>query len=123
MRRPWLIFGVLLATAIMAFTVSAEWSAQSWLDLAAYVVSVIAFFGVVIYALGRETHGAGFWRAFRWVFIAVVAGQVLVHAVGTAKQHGYSAGGTIVFVAVISTIMGLIFALQWIAMTRLANEQ
>ena len=40
MRWPWLIFGILLACGFTAFTINADWSAQSWLDLAAYAVSL-----------------------------------------------------------------------------------
>lgn len=122
-RRPWLIFGILLTCGIVAFTVSADWSAQSLLDRTAYVVSVIGVLAVLIYTFRRQPSGASFWGAFRWVFVGVVAAQVLVHATGTAKQLGYGVAGTVALVAVISVIIGWIFALQWIAMTRLSNEQ
>jgi hypothetical protein len=122
-RRPWLIFAVLLCCGIIGFTVSADWSAQSWLDLAAYAVSVVAILGVLIYALGGVRSRPAFWRAFRWVFIGVVTAQVLVHAIKVAKQHGYSVVGTVIFIAFVAAVMGWIFALQWIAMTRLAKAR
>src|SRR3954466_11833919 len=78
-RRAWLIFGLLLTCGIITFTVSVDWSTQSWLDLAAYAVSVVAIVGVLIYAIGGAPHGAVFWRAFRWVFVGVAAAQVSVH--------------------------------------------
>ena len=122
-RRPWLIFGILLTCGMIAFSLSADWSAQSWLDLAAYTVSLVAIAGVLIYAFGGVSFAAVFWRAFRWVFVGVVIAQVLIHATEAAQQHGYSLAGTVVFVAVITIIVGWIFALQWIAMTRLAKGQ
>jgi hypothetical protein len=122
-RRAWLIFGLLLTCGIFAFSVSADWSAQSWLDVAAYAVSVVGIVGVLAYATSRAPIGAAFWGAFRWVFVAVVVAQVLDHAIETAKRHGYSVAGTVAFVVVVSIIMGWIFALQWVAMTRLARGQ
>jgi hypothetical protein len=122
-RRPWLIFGILLTCGIVAFSVSADWRTQSWLDLAAYMVSVLGIVSVLIYAVGRPRSGGAFWGKFRWVFLGVVTAQVLVHAIETAKQHGYSILGSVVFVVVIGVVMGWIFGLQWIAMTRLAREQ
>jgi hypothetical protein len=122
-RRPWLIFGALLTCGIIGFTISADWSAQSWLDVAAYVVSVIAIIGVLIYAFGAAPAGPVFWGAFRWVFAGVAAAQVLVHAMETAEQHGYSVAGTIAFVVVVGTVMGLIFAFQWVVIARLADKR
>lgn len=121
-RGPWLIFGVLLICGIVAFSVSADWSAQSWLDVVAYVVSVVGIVGVLAYATSRTPVGAAFWGVFRWVFVAIVATQVLVHAIGTAKQHDYTVAGTVAFVVVATLLMGWIFALQWIAMSRLARQ-
>jgi hypothetical protein len=122
-RRAWLIFGLLLTCGIITFTVSVDWSTQSWLDLAAYAVSVVAIVGVLIYAIGGAPHGAVFWRAFRWVFVGVAAAQVSVHSIAAAKQHGYSAAGTAAFFTVIAIMMGWILALQWVALTRLATEE
>lgn len=122
-RRSWLIFGLLLTCGILAFSVSADWSTQSWLDVAAYVASLVGIVGVLAYATNQAPVGATFWAAFRWVFVAVVAAQVVVHAIETAEQHGYSVAGTVAFVVVASLIMGWIFALQWVAMTRLARGQ
>jgi hypothetical protein len=122
-RRPWLIFGLLLTCGIVAFTVSADWSAQSWLDVAAYVVSLVGIVGVLAYATSRTPIGAAFWGAFRWIFVAIVTAQIWVHAIETANRHGYAAIGTVVFVAVVGLIMGWIFALQWVAMTRLAKAR
>lgn len=122
-RRPWLIFGLLLTCGIVAFSVSADWSAQSWLDVAALVVSVVGVLGVLTYATSRAPVRAAFWGAFRWIFIVIVAAQVFVHAIETAKRHGYSEAGTVAFVVVAALIMGWIFALQWVAMTRLARER
>jgi hypothetical protein len=121
-RRPWLIFGLLLTCGIVAFSVSVDWSAQSWLDLGAYGVSVVGILGVLIYAVRDAPYGAAFWGAFRWVFVGVVTAQVLVHAIEAAKQHGYSTAGTVVFVLMVFVVMGWIFVLQWIAMTRLAKQ-
>ena len=56
-------------------------------------------------------------------FIAVVVPQGLVHAIEVAKQHGYSAPGSIAFILVAAVLGGWIYVLQWIAMTRLAKEQ
>jgi hypothetical protein len=122
-RRSWLFFGILLACGIIAFTVSVDWATQSWLDLAAYAVSVIAILGVLIYAFGGVRSRPVFWRAFRWVFIGVVTAQVLAHAIRVAQQHGYSVVGTIIFIAFVAAVVGWIFALQWIAMTRLAKTR
>jgi hypothetical protein len=122
-RRPWLIFGILLACGIIAFTVSADWSAQSWLDLSAYAVSAVAIVGVLIYACGVVRSRPVFWRAFRWVFIGVVTAQVLAHAIGVAQQHGYSVVRTVIFIAFVAAVVGWILALQWIAMTRLAKPR
>lgn len=122
-RRPWLIFGILLTCGIVAFSVSVDWSAQTWLDLADYAVSVIATLGVFLYAFGREPSGAAFWRVFRWVFVGVASAQATVHAVHVANEHEYSVAGTVAFLLMIAVVIGWIFALQWIAMTRLAKEQ
>jgi hypothetical protein len=121
-RSPWLIFGLLLACSVVAFSVSADWSAQSWLDLAAYVVSVVGIAGVLAYATSRP-FAPVFWGLFRWVFVAVVAAQAFVHTMETAKRHGYSLAGSIIFILVVTVTIGWIFALQWVAMTRLAKEQ
>jgi hypothetical protein len=122
-RRPWLIFGILLACGIIGFTVNADWSAQSWLDLADYAVSIVAIIAVFIYAFDRQVAGATFWRMFRWVFVGVAAAQACVRAVEVAKRHGYSLAGTVGFVVMAAVVLGWIFVLQWVAMTRLANEQ
>jgi len=108
---------------MIAFSVSADWSTQSWLDLADYAVSVIAIIGVFIYALDRDVAGAAFWRIFRWVLVGVAAAQAFVHAVEVAKRHGYSTGGTVALVLMAAVLLGWIFVLQWVAMTRLAKDQ
>jgi membrane protein DedA with SNARE-associated domain len=112
----------MLACAIVVFSVTVEWSAQSWLDLAAYVVSIVAVAGVLAYATSRP-FGAAFFGLFRWVFVTVVATQAFVHAMETAKRHGYSMAGTAVFVLVLAVVIGWVFVLQWVALTRLAKEQ
>ena len=122
-RWPWSIFALLLACGIAAFSVSVDWSAQSWLDIAAYAVSLVGILGVFLYASGRPPSGAAFWRAFRWLFIGVVALQGLVHAIEVAKAYGYSVAGTIAWIITVAVVVGWIYALQWIAMTRLAKEQ
>ena len=122
-RRPWLFFGILLICGIIAFSVKADWSVQSWLDLADFDVSVIGTVGVLIYAVGRSTSGGAFWGAFRRVFVSIASAQVLVHSIEAANRHQYSVAGTVVFVVVVAVLVGWIFALQWIAMTRLAQER
>lgn len=122
-RRHWLFFGILLTGGIFAFTVSADWSAQSPLDLAVYVVSVIGTLGVLIYAFGGRPISSVFWSGFRWVFLALIILQVFVHAIRVANGHGYSLAGTVAFVLVVALAVGWIYALQWLAMTRLAKEQ
>lgn len=122
-RWPWLIFGILLACGITAFTVSADWSAQSWLDVAAYAVSLIGIVAVLLYASGRALSAAApFWRVFRWLFILVVTFQSIAHAIQIANDHGYSIAGKIGFVLAVAFIIGWMFVLQWIAMGRLARE-
>jgi hypothetical protein len=113
----------LLTCGVIGFTVSADWSVQSWLDVADYVVSIVAIVGVFIYALDRQVIGATFWRMFRWIFVGVAAAQACVHAVDVAQRHGYSVAGTVAFVLMVAVVLGWIFVLQWVAMTRLANEQ
>jgi hypothetical membrane protein len=122
-RWPWLIFGSLLVCGMVGFSVSADWSSQSWLDLAAIGVSVVSISGVFLYGLGRAPSGAAFWGAFRWVFIGVVALQALSHAIEVAGRHKYSAAGTVIFVLFAAVLIGWIYLLQWIAMSRLSNEQ
>jgi hypothetical protein len=122
-RWPWLIFGVFLACGSTAFTLSTDWSAQTWLDVAAYAVSLIGIVGVFLYAFDRVLSGAApFWRAFRWLFILVVTLQSIAHAIRVANEDGYSAAGTIGLVFAVALIVGWIFVLQWIAMGRLATE-
>ena len=123
MRWPWLIFAVLLVCGIVAFSFSADWSSQSWLDLAAYAVSLPSILGVCLYAFGHAHSGAVFWRAFRWLFIGVVTVQTLFHAIEVAGQHKYSATGTLGFVSMVAIVIGWIYVLQWIAITRLAKAQ
>jgi hypothetical protein len=120
-RRPWFVFAILLTCGIVGFAVTARWSAQSWLDLVDLTVSVVATFGVFLYASGREPFGAAFWRLFRWVFVGVASGQACDHAIEVASQHGYSMAGTVAFVLAMAVVIGWIFAFQWIAMTRLSS--
>lgn len=121
MRVPWLVFAILLVCGVIAFSISADWSGETWLDLAAYAVSVIGIVGVLIYASGRTLSGAAFWRLFRWVFVAVVATHGVIHALQVAKLHNYSVGGTVGFVLLAAVAVGWIYLLQWTAMTRLAK--
>jgi len=123
MRWPWLIFASLLVCGIVAFSVTADWLSQSWLDLAAFGVSAVSIFGVFLYGFGHAPPAAAFWRAFRWVFIGVVALQALSHAIEVAERRNYSAVGTAIFVLVVSALIGWIYVLQWIAMSRLSKEQ
>jgi hypothetical protein len=53
----------------------------------------------------------------------VATAQLLVHAIKVGKQHGYSVAGSITFSAFVAAVMGWIFALQWLAMTRLAKPR
>ena len=89
----------------------------------AFAVSVVSISGVFLYGFGRAPSGAAFWRAFRWVFIGVVALQALSHAIEVAGRHKYSAAGTVIFVVFATVLIGWIYLLQWIAMSRLSNEQ
>jgi hypothetical protein len=121
-RRSWLLFGILLTCSVIGFTVKVDWSAQSWLDLVGYAVSIVSIGGVLIYALDRVKVGTAFWSAFRWVFAGVATAQLCVHAIEVARRHGYTIAGTIAFVLVVAVGFGWILVLQWIAMTRLADE-
>jgi len=122
-KWPWLIFGLLLTYGIAAFSLRVTWSEQSWLDLAAYAVSLVGLIGVFLYALYRGPTGAAFWRGFRWLFLGVVALHGLMHAMTTANQRGYSGFNKAGFVLLIALVIGWIYTLQWIAMSRLAEEQ
>jgi hypothetical protein len=122
MRWPWLIFGTLLACGIVAFSLGADWSSESWLDLAAYPVSVIGILSTLLYGSGRALSGAAFWRMFRWLFIGVVALQGFFHALQVARHRDYSAAATVGFIFIAAVFIGWVYALQWIAMTRLAQE-
>jgi hypothetical protein len=123
LRWPWLIFAVLLASGIVADSLSVHWSAESWLDMATFVVSMIGIVGVFFYATGREYFGSSFWRLFRWIFAGVVTLEVWDHAAQVATQQSYSQGGTVAFIFAVAVIVGWIYVLQWIAMTRLGREQ
>jgi hypothetical protein len=123
MRWPWFIFAGLLVCGVVAFSVSADWPSQTWLDLAAFAVSIVSILGVFHYSFGRTPFGAAFWRAFRWVFISVVALQALAHAIDVATRHKYSAAGTVIFVFFAAVLIGWIYVLQWVAMTRLSNTR
>ena len=115
MRWPWLIFAILLVCGLVAFSFSADWSAKSWLDLAAYAVSIVRVLGVFIYAFGRALAGAAFWRTFRWLFVGVVVLQALFHAIEVARHHGYSATATVGFIFIAAVLIGWIYILQWVA--------
>jgi hypothetical protein len=55
------------------------------------------------------------------VFIGVVALQALSHAIEVATRHKYLAAGTVIFVLFAAVLIGWIYLLQWIAMSRLSN--
>jgi len=60
---------------------------------------------------------------FRWVFISVAAIQALSHAIDVAMRHKYSAAGTVIFVFFAAVLIGWIYFLQWVAMSRLSNTR
>lgn len=121
-RWGWLIFAVLLAAGLMSFSLSVNWSDQTWLDLTALIVSVISVTGVFLFASQRQPVGAAFWRMFRWLFIGVVTWQAVLHALEVAHRRGFTSVGAIAFIAVVAVILSWIYAAQWIAMTRLARQ-
>jgi hypothetical protein len=121
-RWVWLIFAVLLVAGLTSFSLSVDWASQSWLDVAAFVVSIISVVGLFLYASGRHPVLAAFWRAFRWVFIGVVTLQGLAHALEVAKRREFTSTGAIAFIVMATVIIGWIYVAQWIAMTRLARE-
>src|SRR5439155_16880220 len=49
-RWPWLFFGVLLVASITSFSLTTNWATQSWLDLAAFLVSVLGIASVLLYS-------------------------------------------------------------------------
>lgn len=121
-RLPWVVFGLVLAAGLVGFALSVDWSAQSWLDIAAVFVSVAGIAAVFLYASGRNGGGGRFWRLFRWVFTGVVTLQSFVHATAVAKNRGFTTAGTIAFVVAMAVLIGWIYALQWLAMSRLADR-
>ena len=121
-RWTWLIFAVLLGAGLASFSLSVDWFAQSWLDVAAFAVSAVSLLGVLLYAYRREPVVAAFWRWFRWIFIAVVTLQSVMHALEVAKRRGFTTAGATAFVVMVAIAIGWIYVVQWIAMTRLARR-
>jgi hypothetical protein len=123
-RWWWALFGVLLVIGFVCFLWTADWQTETWLDLAAIVVSPIATIGVLLYAFSVAKRAPVFWRWFRWLFAGVATAQALNHAWWVAGAHGYYSGiNAILFLLGVALLLGPIILLQWIAMSRLAHTE
>jgi hypothetical protein len=120
-RWWWALFGTLLVISIVSFSWTADWQTQTWLDLAAFVVSAVAAAGVLLYAFAATTPVPAFWKWFRWLFAGVAVSQAFNHAWWVAGAHGYSGIGTILFLLGVALLFGPIILFQWIPMSRLAH--
>ena len=120
-RWWWMVFAAALIANLAVFAWGRDWLAQSWLDAVAYMVNVIGALGVFLYAIRRPVIPA-FWRAFRWIFGAVVIVQTVARSYYVADQRGFAGLSLVALMIVVFMVMGAIYFAQWVAMSRLSER-
>ena len=121
-RLLWAIFTAGLVASLAVFGFRADWASQSWLDVSAFIVSVISAFGVLLYVT-RRAHLPAFWGIFRWLFSGVVIAQIVVHGLYGAGQRGFTGLGSVAFIVALSIAFGWVYFIQWVAMSRLSRRR